>query len=351
MRRTLVVTRDLIESAQGLQADRPGATLTVGTSTSRLPDRVEYLSPAAAGEGPPLVLRVVQEHMRGMTAVYLRAFPRPAQSSESLELVLYPGRGASAFRHHQDGIDDLDLVRVTGAEFDLWDPVQPPTTAEEPISGDGEFSRRVGALGGAVVHERLCKARFAIVGVSRLGAAMASHLAHACVERQALIDADVVEAHLKDAMDADVVRFVGAPKVEAVQSRVLDISPASEVRAIALPLESPSGIAAAMEADVLVTCADRGRPRALAALLSSALLKVHLDIGTGLLQVGGERLIGADVRMMLPGRGCLLCNGGVELRDDARSWRQQRLGSLRSLNGVASSYAMLLLERLAGGTL
>src|SRR5262249_37374857 len=75
-----------------------------------------------------------------------------------------------------------------------------------------------------------------------------------------------------------------------------------------------------------------------------------------------SRRMGADVRLILPGDGCLLCHGGLAHyrealetltsgREAAKasglSGRHDRTGSLRSLNQLAASVGMSLLLDLA----
>ena len=52
------------------------------------------------------------------------------------------------------------------------------------------------------------------------------------------------------------------------------------------------------------------------------------------------------MRLTPPGR-CLLCLGGVENLTGRRraEWWEERAGSLRSLNSVATGFAQMLLER------
>jgi hypothetical protein len=75
--------------------------------------------------------------------------------------------------------------------------------------------------------------------------------------------------------------------------------------------------------------------------------------------------MGAEVRLVLPGDGCLLCLGGVahpshvdavfrsradeERFQSQRDWRRERAGSLRSLNQVAAGLALRLLEDFLAG--
>ena len=113
-------------------------------------------------------------------------------------------------------------------------------------------------------------------------------------------------------------------------------------------------------ADVFICCVDDDAARLATGLLASLYLRPLLDVGTGVLATSEPR-VGADVRLVLPGR-CLLCLGGVADLDAARrdllhgaasaapvEWRRQRRGSLRSLNGLAVHLGLRLLEGLVSG--
>ncbi|MFQ5859850.1 MAG: hypothetical protein ACE5LU_30005, partial [Anaerolineae bacterium] len=74
----------------------------------------------------------------------------------------------------------------------------------------------------------------------------------------------------------------------------------------------------------------------------------------------GNRRMGTDVRLILPGDGCLLCWGGVANPQTAlaqwrtgqqprRRWNEERAGSLRSLNAIAAHIGVRLLEDLVAG--
>jgi hypothetical protein len=74
-----------------------------------------------------------------------------------------------------------------------------------------------------------------------------------------------------------------------------------------------------------------------------------------------QRALGADVRLIVPGDGCLLCWGGVAQPREAiqrwrtsqprRPWHVERAGSLRSLNAMATHLGLRLLEDLVAGRL
>ena len=118
---------------------------------------------------------------------------------------------------------------------------------------------------------------------------------------------------------------------------------------------------AAQACDVLVSCVDHDSARLAATGIATVFCKPLLDIATGVHGHGAERQMGADIRLVLPGR-CLRCFGG--LRDEAtahqvlasaeaerafyaqRHWQHERAGSLLSQNLVAVGRALQLFEAL-----
>lgn len=88
--------------------------------------------------------------------------------------------------------------------------------------------------------------------------------------------------------------------------------------------------------------------------------KVLIDVGSGVHFTSAGRELGADVRVVLPGDGCLLCLGGLARFQDAVvqasfgavrpregvDFRTERAGSMRSLALVAAGTALRLLEDL-----
>lgn len=356
MEHSLVVSRALLDRVRAELAKSPGDVVEVRAGRRRHAGGIEWIAPLVRPDPaiPSARVRfyVVHERMQGMSAAYLRALPHFPVEGTELEVALYPGRGASAFVSSGTRIDDLTVLRIRGAGMETWTPSAAAPELEGARPRDGRFSRYIGALGGTGVHTRLRELRVAVCGVSRTGSLLATHLARAGVARIALIDPDVVEEHLLDAMDVLGARRIGRPKVAAVREHLREIAPEGRVEAIPTRLEDPAGLAAALEADVLVTTADSHRPRVLAAAIAAAYGKIHVDVGTGVLRSPRGVEVGVDVRVVTPGT-CILCNGGVAVPRAAapEDWREAREGSLRSLNGIASSYAMLLLEQLVRGDL
>jgi len=348
----VTLTRRLNERARVLLFEEPGAVLRVGAGLRHAGDEVELLLPAPAEPAgapadarlfrPPRALRHVSHH-------YWEAFERRFYERATLDLALAEGGGGSAALLVGEEVLPVARVRVAGARMDHWRPGVRP---EAPVEAGGErFSRYRGALGEGNALGRLQRVTAAVVGVGRLGSAIAADLARAGVAL-VLIDDDRFEVHSLEAMDADPA-LLGAPKVEAVAAHLRRIAPDVPVTPLAAPLADPGAFAACTAADLIASAPDDNGARLAAALAAAAYLRPHLDLGAGVFDAG-ERgwTAGADVRLILPGEGCLVCAGGLDLaRRRERDWRRERAGSLRSLNQVAVGQGMALVERLVVGDL
>lgn len=356
MKRTLVLARSVVDRARSALAVDAGARIELWAGRRLAAGEVEWIAPMvtppSANGGMRVFVYGLHDSLRGMTSLYLRTLPRRPAREPRIEVALHPDRGASVFLFAGDQVLDLDAVTIRGTGMETWVASERPPDLQGTIPRDGRFSRYIGALGGSEIHHRIRGLVVAICGVSRTGSLIATHLVRAGVRRLVLVDPDVVEDHQLDAMDVAGRRRIGMHKVQAVAAELRRIDPEVEVLPVPHRLEEEPARSAVLKADVIVTSADSHRPRVLSALMASAYGKVHVDIGTGVLRSATGVEMGLDVRIMPPG-ACILCNGGVAIpRVDGREdWRALREGSLRSLNGMASSLAMHLLEQLVRGDL
>ena len=225
------------------------------------------------------------------------------------------------------------------------------------------WSRTIGALG-MDVWQRLCRLRYGVIGNGRTGSIVARSLAHLGARRLTLIDPDILERHnlgeMEDTMDA----ALGLQKAEALASSLSSRNgPLPEILPVNESVTHLRSLHAARACDVLVACVDHDGARLATATIATLFCKPLLDVATGIMGRGASRVMGADVRLILPG-SCLLCLGG--LRDEAqarrvlassgaestfyanRNWRSERAGSLHSLNQVAAAVALRLLEDFVG---
>ncbi|MFM7350114.1 MAG: ThiF family adenylyltransferase [Erythrobacter sp.] len=229
-----------------------------------------------------------------------------------------------------------------------------PPAVEADESGS-RYSRLAGALGAAVL-ERMQHSRIAVIGLGRTGSTLAHSLARMGVSLQ-LFDPDLIEPHN---LDGDLPPLLeGRSKAEGVQRFVRGLlRPGAQIDARVLAVASPVAGPLLAACDVIVSCVDNDAARLRASVWALALHKPHLDIATGLHAHGAE----ADLRLLPPGTGCLVCLGGLAQAEQlAAQWasaappptpadfRLQRAGSLQSW-GVLSAHAGLrMLEAMYAG--
>jgi hypothetical protein len=191
-----------------------------------------------------------------------------------------------------------------------------------------------------------------------------------------LIDPDVVEIHNLGEMDAVTSADIGRPKAEAIADYLRLVAPNLPVSLFPLStsIANPAAQASVKSCDVLIVCADNDAARLATAIIATMYHKVLVDIGTGVHFTGSNdeirnpqegarrsnRIMGADIRLVLPGEGCLLCVGNLRHYQQAvedlcnlrlphnlkEEWRQQRAGSLRTLNQIAAHIGVQMLQDL-----
>lgn len=170
-------------------------------------------------------------------------------------------------------------------------------------------------------------------------------------------------------MDAVTTYDLGRRKVDALVQNLGRDLPHAQLSALPASVTSPAARQAIKRADVLMCCVDNDTARLIVGALACCYAKPLLDIGTGVFAhnasptgTGSNRMdragreLGADVRLILPGDGCLLCWGGVTNPQEAligwhtgpsrHPWHTERAGSLRSLNAIAAHAGIRLLEDL-----
>ncbi len=325
-------------------------------------------SPPRGADLPPLADWLILSYPRhagsaGTAAGWLeRLRPHPRQLLVVLEIGLLPQRLCwQGWVFEQGRSVPLPAWRIAGPEMPR---MERPAGAAEETDPEGRWRRTREALGD-LVWGRVRRSSVTIFGASRTGSMLAWQLAQLGVRRLVLVDPDVIEPHNLDAMQGVIAADVGRPKVQALGERLLQLRPDLALTLLAGSGTEDRAAERVRGVDLLATCVDEDAPRLAATLLARRWLKVHLDVGTGVTATGtGERRLAADVRLLLPGQGCLACVGG--LAGDTRAWRtllgsrrwpgsvprseaSDRAGSLVTLNGLAVATAVQFwLDLLAG---
>lgn len=230
---------------------------------------------------------------------------------------------------------------------------------ERSYAAEERWSRVAGALGD-YAWRRLCQLHYLIIGCGRNGSLLAHALVRTGARRLTLVDPDTTELCNLDG-DGYLPDHITRPKADALAESLRAVNPTIEAQPLAYSVSDSRILPAAREADVLITAVDDDGARWAAAHLAVLYLKPMLDVGTGVLHTeSGEPLIGADIRWIVPGEGCLLCIGGVanlqqvevvrrglyaeQQHRAQRHWQRERRGSLRSLNMIATGLALRMLE-------
>lgn len=270
-----------------------------------------------------------------------------------------------------DQIQPVQQIHVPGrgmhrlAPIDFREGTKRPALPNETT----RWSRLIGAWGGRDPWYRFTALHMAVVGAGRTGSLIATSLAKSGVQHLTLIDPDRLEFHNLDAMDSVDESNLGELKVHAIAQHLKNCRHPPTITPIAEHIEHPTARRAIKEADVLLCCVDDDAARLIVGALATRYMKPLLDIGTGIFRdpfppphAIATRQLGADVRLILPGDGCLWCWGGVARPEEAlrrlrgghqqpRTWSEERAGSLRSLNAIAAHMGLRMLEDLVAGHL
>jgi molybdopterin/thiamine biosynthesis adenylyltransferase len=240
----------------------------------------------------------------------------------------------------------------------------------EDLLADGDaarWSRLRGAVGEAA-FAKLRAAQAAVIGCSRTGTLAAGLLAALGVRGLVLLDGDTVEPHNLDGMLLTTPADVGQNKAVALGRRLVAFQPDLLVKAVPRHLDSLAAEGVLPGVDLLVTCVDQDAACLRAAHWARERLTPHLDIGAGVTRTTGGRQLAADVRLLLPGDGCLRCVGGLGDAEQAayelhapsgalprrppEAWDARgRLGSLVTLNSMAVSFGVQSWLDLLDGSL
>mgnify|MGYP000897046876 CR=1 FL=1 len=268
----------------------------------------------------------------------------------------------------------VSAVRLIGAGFHT-SATKWPSVIAQALGLDAttsRWSRTAGALGGNDILERIRYVKGVIVGAGRTGSLLASAVARLGLPLD-LVDSDVIELHNLGEMEAVGESDIGRFKAEALACTLTRLTP-SEIVAVNRPILDPDAIARIKACDLMACCVDNDAARLAAGILATLYHKPLCDIGSGIFLAGrnqrqdfpgGERTMGTDIRLLLPADGCLLCHGGLAdfdgalarlanaraPEDDPDGWRQQRSGSLRSLNQMATGLALQMIQDLVAARL
>ncbi|MFK0191943.1 HesA/MoeB/ThiF family protein [Kitasatospora sp. NPDC090308] len=253
-------------------------------------------------------------------------YDRATASIRPVRRILVVGAG--------DGRPPLTRITPSGA----LRPQGPPTPAEPPgrtrrrpwrsrhaypdapeapavPAEDSRHDRQLPLLG-PETQRLLARTTVAIVGLGGLGSFTALECAHLGFGRLVLVDPDTVERsnlnRLLGATEADV----GRPKVEVYADLLRAVAPDSTVEAVHDQILSDRALGPVRTADLLLGCVDSDGARLVLNQLAVQYVLPYLDAGSGTRIDAAHRVThaGGQVQAVLPGLGCLECQGAINAR-------------------------------------
>jgi molybdopterin/thiamine biosynthesis adenylyltransferase len=222
---------------------------------------------------------------------------------------------------------------------------------DTPAVPETRWTRTRAALGEAA-WRRLTSLRVGIVGCGRLGSTLAAALARNGVRHLLLVDPDIVEPHNLGETDGLDPLDINTPKVQVLARYLSAACPWTHLRAVPASVHTYAALHHLKGCDLLICAADSPAAREACGLLAARYHLVLVETGTGVFTGdGGGRVLGAEVRLVLPGQSCRNCMEQDRQPQDTTPlpWWADRMGSLRSLNLLAAGMTLLLIEGLARG--
>jgi len=335
---------------EGLRPEAEGPPWTAPVGVVHLPDRWRLLVRTPFRRGPAVggpCLRVGFSGGRPMAGLE----PLP----EALRGELLLGRGPAEGRwwgrvHMPGGTEPISGVFLPGRGMFRLQAGAVPDQMDKPELRS-RWSRTRGALGEGA-WKRLTGLRVGIVGCGRLGSGVATALARNGVQEFVLVDPDRVELSNLGEGEGWTEADLGIPKVKALGRHLVATCPWTAVAAVPAPVETWAALHALKGCDLLVCVADTAEARATCGRLAARYHIPLVEAGTGVLAGPGDgRMLGLEVRLVLPGEACRNCLEGEADPQEAKGlpWWADRMGSLRSLNLVAVGTVLLLIEALVRG--
>ncbi len=355
----LTLTRAVLDQA----LREPGLSLDCPVGWSRWGDHKELVVGEPSG--------------RPISELFLRLmigddFSLPGSLPEYCAGLLVIGRGwrrgqAAGWIDSGSGPEPVQRLKLVGTGMHVISLEGGEPTPSPGPRGDPQFhldplerwSRTIGALG-LDAWQRLVGLTYGLIGAGRTGSGLAQMMTEGWgIDRLMVVDPDLVESHNLGEMSGVDESDLGVPKAQAVASRLRASSDRLDATIVLNSITDSRALRAVQSCDVLFGCVDHDGARLASSILAALFLKPYIDIASGVHGAARDRRMGADVRLVLPGR-CLLCMGGLAnpggARDAlasaererslsmARDWRAERAGSLRSLNQLAASVAARLWE-------
>lgn len=162
--------------------------------------------------------------------------------------------------------------------------------------------------------QQLRQLKVLVIGLGGVGSAVIAQL-KGYLNHLILIDPDEVEIHNTPRLYGYQNGDEGKKKVEIISRNIEQSFPNIKVITLAEAFPSPNTLEAFKEADFIFCCPDHNAVRYAAAQAASRYCKPLIEVGCGgKCNEGKITALGYHIRLQVPGKVCLACNG-MDLRD------------------------------------
>ncbi len=216
--------------------------------------------------------------------------------------------------HLDDGSEQVQISRL----WSIGDRLTQIVAVDSRVDQAGPtFDRNIRAFGGGV-QRVLRELHVGIVGCGGTGSSVAEQLVRLGVRNFHLIDPDVLTESNLTRLYGSTPADVGKSKVEVLSQHLQTIAPDVVVTKDASMVTLRPVALGLAGSDVIFGCTDDNAGRLVLSRLSTYLLIPVIDCGVLLSSdIGaGGRLSGIDGRVttLVPGAGCLVCRGRIDLQ-------------------------------------
>jgi len=256
----------------------------------------------------------------------------------------------------------IDRLWVVGERFHSISAFQRRRGGLSPA-----FDRNIRAFGPAI-QETLSGLHVGVIGCGGTGSSVAEQLARLGVARMTLVDPEELAPSNVTRLYGSTPSMIGHAKVDVVGGHLQSINPTLQIARIKSTVSVEAVARSMCDCDVLFGCTDDNAGRLVLSRLATYLIVPVIDCGVLLSAEGLAQITGIDGRVttLVPGQGCLVCRGRIDLRraaaevltpDERR--RRADEGYAPALGGVepavvtfttsvAAAAVSELLERLIG---
>jgi molybdopterin/thiamine biosynthesis adenylyltransferase len=233
------------------------------------------------------------------------------------------GRSSVAARWYNSGrrcLEPIKAIKIIGNTLEIIKPTNNKENTLENLDYREILSKihdRQILVFGKQGQKALQRIRIGIVGVGGIGSEVFIKLVRLGVVDIVIIDPDIVERSNLNRLAGSTIEDAqkSRPKVKVLAEFARKINPNVRVKAICGSVLDEDGEKELKSCDVFFGCTDNQSTRVALNNFSIRYLIPYIDTGTGIESDLNQKIkhAGGQVRVIIPGKGCLNCIDGIDL--------------------------------------